>query len=157
MPYSSHAIRPHEWSQLRYFKPAEFDHPHLMGYEFLLWLDRLRNYAGEPLIVSSDHRTELQNVAAGGAADSAHEDIPTDCVDVVPARTMNDPNGNRARYRIVAAAITLGCQRIGFYPDGSLHLDRTEGRRPAPRFWNIRAPAPPDKAKGPPLSVAGPS
>ncbi len=30
-----------------------------------------------------------------------------------------------------------GCQRIGTYANGSLHLDRSEGKRPHPRMWRV--------------------
>lgn len=133
--FSSRTMLPDDWKGLQNFKASEFKHPEKMGYEFMVWLDKVRTLANVPMFVSSSYRDPGHNKAVHGAKDSAHSDIPCNAVDIRMAPTADDPNWNLARYRIQAAAQALGCIRIGIYLSGSMHLDRTEDRRPAPRFW----------------------
>lgn len=130
MPYSTRAMRDEDWPALSpEFLPTEFRKPDTMGFEFMHWLHQLRKRAGVPMKVTSSSRTPARNAAAGGAADSAHLDLPIcDAVDI-------KPRNNAERFLIVFAAYELGCRRFGIYANGSIHLDRTEGRRPAPRLW----------------------
>jgi len=132
MTYSTRAMKPEDWAEVApEFTPKEFRSPARMGYEFMLWLLGVRRRAGVSMVISSSWRSKKQNTAAGGATDSAHMDEPLcEAVDVKPA-------GNEARFRIVKAAMEEGCVRIGIYKNGSLHLDKTEGRRPAPRLWTV--------------------
>lgn len=135
MPFSTRCMEPSDWVPLEpYFKPEEFNHPEKLGAEFMEWLLQVRLRAGVPMVVSSDWRDPARKV---GAKDSAHGDVPCDSVDIRKPTKPNpaDPNWNYARWRIVNAAIELGCRRIGIYPNGSLHIDRTEHRRPHPRLW----------------------
>jgi hypothetical protein len=132
---STRTMRPNDWAQIRNFRPEEFKAPGKMGYEFMLWLDRVRDMAGVSMTITSSYRSPEYNRSVGGAQDSAHSDEPCEAVDIGKRPTTNDPNWNHARYRIVTAAMALGCSRIGMYSNGSLHLDRTEGKRPAPRLW----------------------
>lgn len=126
-----------DWNSgvVKHFTRDEFHHPDVMGYEFMLWLDKVREDAGVPMHVTSDHRTPEHNIDVGGAEDSAHLDIPCDAVDIGMHPTDHDPHWNYARFKIVEAAMKNGCARIGTYANGSLHLDRTELARPAPRMW----------------------
>jgi uncharacterized protein YcbK (DUF882 family) len=134
-----------DWGKVNHFHPAEFTTREpgnlhepaadKMGYEFMLWLDKVREKAGHAMRVTSCYRSPAHNVEVGGAQDSAHEDVPCNAVDVQPFLTPDDPHGNRARFAIVSAAMALGCTRIGIYPDGSVHLDRTEEHRPALVLW----------------------
>jgi uncharacterized protein YcbK (DUF882 family) len=135
MPLSTRTMGAADWSQIQNFRPSEFKHPEKMGFEFLLWLDRVRDAAGVPMTITSSYRSPDYNAAVGGAQDSAHSDVPCEAVDIGKRPTANDPNWNHSRYRIMTAAMSLGCVRIGMYANGSLHLDRTEGKRPAPRIW----------------------
>ena len=129
-------MRPEDWAELKWFKPTEFKQPLLMGYEFLKWLDRVREGAGVRMLVSSSYRSPEHNEAVGGAEDSAHTDIPCNAVDV-----RRDPKAllgwNHATFQIVSTAIALGCKRIGIYADDSIHLDMTHDQRPAPRMWRV--------------------
>lgn len=135
MPFSSRTMAAPDWLRIKNFRPNEFKHPEKMGYEFMLWLDEVRTTAGVSMTITSSYRSPAYNAAVGGATDSAHTDVPCDAVDIGKRPTQADPNWNLARYRIITAAMALGCKRIGMYPSGSLHLDRTEDERPAPRIW----------------------
>lgn len=130
-------MTPADWAQCPHFPVTEFRYPNRMGYEFMLWLERVRERAGVPMVITSSARTPEENAAAGGAPDSAHVDVPCEAVDIGMRPRPDDPNWNRSRYQIFEAAIALGCRRIGSYANGSLHLDRTEARRPAPRMWRV--------------------
>ena len=125
-----------DWAGLTHFTAEEFGEPAQMGLEFMIWLDNVRHLAGVPMHVSSSYRSRAHNKAVGGAADSAHCDSPCNAVDIQKVPTPNDPHWNFGRFKIVEAAMQTGCARVGFYPNGSLHLDRTESSRPNPRLWN---------------------
>lgn len=134
--FSTRCMTVEDWAQIKYFSMEEFKAPLKMGYEFMLWLDNVRARAGVSMTPSSSYRSPEYNKSVGGAKDSAHTDEPCDAVDFRKDPTPGDPNWNRARFAIVKAAIALGCTRIGFYPNGSLHLDRTESTRPSHCLWN---------------------
>lgn len=119
-----------DWEEVDHFQSGEFVAPHLMDKGFMLWLDGVRELAGVPMPVTSSHRTPEHNRAVGGAKDSAHVDIPCQAVDIAPRRASD-------RFKIVQAALTLGCTRLGVYADGSVHLDRTEDIRPSPALWVV--------------------
>lgn len=136
-PFSTRTMRSEDWAALRHFTPAEFHAPERMGYEFMRWLDEVRERAGVPMHPTSDWRSHAHNDAVGGATDSAHEDTPCDAIDLGERPRPDDPSWNYTRWRIVTTAIAMGCTRIGSYADGSLHLDRTEGRRPGQRMWRV--------------------
>jgi uncharacterized protein YcbK (DUF882 family) len=137
MSFSTRTMRAADWKQLKHFTPTEFKQPEKMGYEFMLWLDEVRAHAGVPMTITSSYRSKAYNAQVGGAQDSAHVDVPCDAVDIGKRPTVADPNWNYSRWQIVKAAMHHGCLRIGTYANGSLHLDRTEHRRAAPRMWTI--------------------
>lgn len=137
MPFSSRTMRAGDWMLIRHFKPQEFTNPERMGFEFMLWLEKLRVTAGVPFVITSSFRSREHNASVGGASDSAHMDTPCNAVDIGMRPRADDPNWNFTRFQIVSTAISLGCKRIGTYADGSLHLDRTENERPAPRMWRV--------------------
>jgi uncharacterized protein YcbK (DUF882 family) len=130
-------MKPADWNKLKFFKPAEFNNPENMGYEFMLWLDALREEVGVPMRITSSYRSPIYNSRVGGATDSAHMDIPCDSVDI--GLVGHPDNENYARYRIMKVALSdkFNCRRIGTYADGSLHLDKTDHIRPAPRIWRV--------------------
>lgn len=134
MSFSSRCMRPEDWDDIKHFKPEEFKRPLLMGYEFIKWLDKVREGAGVVMIVSSSSRTREHNEEVGGATDSAHVDIPCDAIDI-RKNPKTKTSWNNDRFQIVFTAYALGCKRFGIYQDESIHLDRTEGKRPAPRLW----------------------
>lgn len=140
-PFSSRRMRAGDWLTLRHFTPRDFQRPDLMGYEFVKWLDDLRERVGFPIVVTSDARSKAHNIAVGGAADSAHvidENDPTqscNAIDIGKRPRPDDPNWNFSRWALVQTAMLMGCLRIGIYPNGSLHIDRTEHERAAPRLW----------------------
>ncbi len=136
-PFSSRCILPPDWPKIRYFTPREFRHPAFMGFEFVQWLDELRNKLGFPIVITSDHRTVKYNAEIGGAPDSAHCDVPCNAVDIGERPRADDPNWNRSRFRIVETALEMGCSRIGMYANGSLHLDLCHDKRPSERLWRV--------------------
>jgi hypothetical protein len=136
-PFSSRTMTAADWKEIKHFRPSEFRRPSRMGYEFVKWLDAVREGAGVPMVITSSSRTTVHNADVGGATNSAHTDVPCNAVDVGERPRKDDPNWNLSRWAIVSTAIALGCKRIGLYADGSLHLDMTHDRRPAPRMWRV--------------------
>jgi len=131
MPFSSRKMTAPDWSLVApQFTPKDFNHPEKMGYEFMLWLHKVRLKAGVPMYPSSDYRDPARNAAAGGATKSAHMDDPCDAVDLA-GKVPGVPMSGKERLAIVQAALEMGCTRIGVYANGSVHLDRTEDRRPS--------------------------
>lgn len=131
MPFSTRTMRAEDWSEMApEFTPQEFDHPEKMGYEFLRWLKDVRQKAGVPMHPSSDYRDPAHNATAGGASKSAHMDTPCDACDFAGEK-KGVPMPGKHRLAIVRAALALGCVRLGVYENGSIHLDRTEDRRPS--------------------------
>jgi len=124
-------MRPDDWAEINHFKPTDrgFRAPDRMGYEFMLWPDKVRARAGVPMYVSSTVRDGAQNAAAGGAIKSAHMDQLCEAADFAGEKE-GEPMPGKHRLAIVKAALELGCTRIGVYVNGSVHLDRTEDRRP---------------------------
>lgn len=137
MPFSTRTMTTDDWATLAYFRPSEFRHPDKMGVEFMRWLDDLRRVADVPIVVTSSYRTKAHNTRVGGAKDSAHCDVPCNAVDIGERPRADDPSWNYTRWRIVQTAMAMGCQRIGLYANGSIHLDMTHDERPAPRLWRV--------------------
>lgn len=135
MPLSTRAMTPADWQLLRHFKPAEFQHPEKMGYQFMLKLDRLAEQAGVPVVITSSYRTPAHNKAVGGAADSAHVDgtAPGDVCEAVDVTPRNSADA----FQIMRAAIICGFTRIGMYANGSFHFDVTGDRRPNNVLWHV--------------------
>ena len=132
MPFSSRPMRAEDWKSIKHFKPTDrgFRAPERMGYEFMLWLDKVRERAGVPMYVRSTVRDAAQNAAAGGASKSAHMDALCEAADFA-GEEEGSPMPGKHRLAIVKAALELGCTRIGVDENGSVHLDRTEDRRPS--------------------------
>lgn len=141
MSFSTRTMTAQDWVDLAqefgqaYFGPDEFKYPDKMGYEFIRWLFEVRVEAGVRMNVTSDHRPKAYNTTVGGAEDSAHVDVPCSSADF--GNKGKNKMTNIDRFHIIRAAMKLGCVRIGFYKNGSIHLDRTEDRRPAPRLWTV--------------------
>lgn len=137
MSFSKRTMKPADWAECPHFPPSEFKNPEKMGYEFMVWLEKVRVKANVPMTITSSYRSPAYNASVGGAKDSAHTDTPCNAVDIGMRQRSDDPNWNFSRWQIVMAARDLGCNRIGSYANGSLHLDRTEEKRPAPRMWRV--------------------
>lgn len=123
MAFSTRTMQPEDWATLKHFTAAEFNYPDAMGFEFMQWLDKLRTALRFPIKISSDHRPPERNAAAGGKSRSAHLDIPCEAVDISSASL-----DNAKRFKLVHTAMALGCRRMGLYENGSVHLDRAEGK-----------------------------
>jgi len=130
MPFSTRAMEPADWLVLQYFKPAEFEHPEKMGFQFMLKVDALRHQAGVSMPITSSYRTPEHNKAVGGARDSAHCDEICEAIDVLPLNSSD-------AFAIIAAAFVNGWERIGIYPNGSFHFDTTGDRRPNRVLWHV--------------------
>lgn len=135
--FSSRTMTEEDWKRIKYFTPAEFKNPERMGFEFLQWLDMLRAAVGMPMVITSSYRSPEYNAQVGGAKDSAHTDVPCNAVDFGERPRPDDPNWNRTRFAIVKNALLFGCERIGTYANGSLHIDRSENKRPAAVMWRV--------------------
>lgn len=136
MGFSSRKMYPTDWDEVRHFRPSEFKNPEEMGYEFILWLDKVRERAAVPMTITSSYRSPEYNRLVGGAADSAHTDKPCEAVDIGMRPRPSDPNWNYSRFRIIFSAYELGCRRFGTYSNGSLHIDRSYSR-PDERMWVV--------------------
>ena len=130
-------MRAADWRTIKYFLPTEFKDPTKMGYEFLHWLDQVREDADVPMIITSSYRSPDYNARVGGATNSAHTRVPCNAVDIGERPRPDDPSWNYSRFRIMAAAMKNGCVRYGNYADGSIHLDREEGTLPFRRMWRV--------------------
>lgn len=137
MGFSTRTMRASDWASIQHFAPSEFVRPDLLGFEFMRWLDGVRQEAGVPMVITSSYRTPAHNAAVGGARNSAHCLVPCNCVDIGERPRPDDPNWNFTRWQIVTTAIAMGCRRIGTYQDGSLHLDMSHDKRPSPRMWRV--------------------
>ena len=97
-----------EWSQIKNFRPAEFNHPDSLDPKLIRWLDRARQIAGIPFEITSDFRPGDPRAHGLGKA-----------VDI-RARS------SRARKLIVEGLLAAGFNRIGIY-DKHIHADVADG------------------------------
>src|SRR6266487_1401444 len=137
MNFSTRCMQADDWTKISSFSLHEFSHPSFMGFEFMQWLDTLRNKCGMPFWITSSYRTIEHNQLVGGADDSAHCDVPCNAVDIGESPRVSDPNWYHSRFLIVSNALASGCSRIGLYANGSIHLDMTADRRPGERIWRV--------------------
>jgi uncharacterized protein YcbK (DUF882 family) len=137
MSFSTRTMTAQDWLDLAkefgraYFTPDEFKEPARMGFEFIRWLFGVRHKAGVKMKITSSYRAPWYNKLIKGAKKSAHMDEPIcDAVDIAPENSY-------ARHKIIFTSYELGCRRHGIYKNGSIHLDRTEDRRPADVLWTV--------------------
>ena len=115
---------------MKYFKIEEFDSPDQPGSgdkmspEFLEMLDKAREIAGVPFIITSGYRTETHNALVGGVDSSAHTrgfaaDIA--CRD------------SKSRYSIVNSLQSAGFNRIGI-AGTFIHVD-SDDEKPSELIW----------------------
>lgn len=62
-------MSPEQWDGIRHFQPGEFSRPLDMDYEFLVFLDGVRDLYGEPLMITSGARTVAEETALPGHAE----------------------------------------------------------------------------------------
>lgn len=116
------------WSNIKFFKPHEFDSSDLAGsgrnmdLQFVAGLDYVRRVVGVPMAINSGFRTEAHNKAVGGSPRSQHllgraADVPVldaalraDMIDA--ANFIFKKSGNISRV---------------FVYSNFLHFDRKEG------------------------------
>lgn len=114
----------------RYFTQAEFKRctPSCsladMDDGFLRTLDRVREYAGIPLVLNCAYRSKEWDKAKGRTGNSAH--TRGKAADI-------RCNASVTRWKIVRAAIDAGVRRIGI-GDGFVHLD-TDDTLPQCVMW----------------------
>jgi uncharacterized protein YcbK (DUF882 family) len=84
-----------------------------MDEDFLYMLDKARDIAGVPFVISSGYRCASHNAAVGGVPTSAH--VKGLAVDIKAV-------GSRNRFKVVEALIVMGCNRIGIGKD-FVHVD----------------------------------
>jgi uncharacterized protein YcbK (DUF882 family) len=112
-----------------YFKESEFACGCGCGFnafdpELLEKLDRIREYLGRPVVITSGCRCARHNKEVGGVADSAHtRGLAADVA--VPDDAF--------RYWFTAYAWVLGVKRIGVGKD-FLHID-ADGTKPQGVMW----------------------
>lgn len=108
-----------DWSQIRYFKPWEFDSPDEPGsgsrisLELVRKLDAIRHDYGSPLNINSGVRTARHNAEVGGVDSSAHVDGLAADIRV---------SSSYQRYMLLGLALSKGVPRIGI-GRSFLHLD----------------------------------
>jgi uncharacterized protein YcbK (DUF882 family) len=108
---------------MRYFKISEFDCPDCkrneMNKEFLERLDKAREYAVTPFVISSGYRCEQHNEAVGGSPKSSHtKGLAADIV-------VRD---SAQRYKILMGLIGAGFNRIGL-GENFVHVDYDESKQ----------------------------
>jgi uncharacterized protein YcbK (DUF882 family) len=107
--------------KLKYFSPSEFTMDgqpvfHKMNPAFLQLLDKCRELAGVPFVITSSYRSPSKNRRVGGSVGSMH--LYGRAVDI------ECPDG-ATRWKIVKAAMSLGLS-VGVMRS-ALHLDNREG------------------------------
>lgn len=97
-----------------------------MSPDLLAKLDRAREVAGIPFVVTSAYRPSSWDIAKGRSGNGAHTRTPGLAVDI---RCRN----SRERWLIVMAAVAVGFPRIGV-AKGFVHLD-IDTSLPNPVLW----------------------
>lgn len=105
----------------KYFKEKE-----VKGLQIRLvqMLDRAREYAGVPFIITSGVRSEEHNNEVGGVDGSSH--IKGLAVDI---RAIS----SQERFKIITGLIAIGFKRIGIYK-AHIHAD-IDNLKPADVMW----------------------
>ena len=93
----------------KYFKEIEEN----MNVDFLAKLDKAREYAGIPFIITSAYRSVEHNAKVGGSPNSSH--IKGLAVDI----SVTD---SRTRFKVLEALIKVGFNRIGI-ASNFIHVD----------------------------------
>jgi len=93
----------------KYFKEIEEN----MDIDFLAKLDKAREYANIPFIITSAYRTKEHNAKIGGVANSSH--LKGLAVDI-------RVNSSKERFFVLNALILVGFNRIGV-AETFIHVD----------------------------------
>ena len=124
-------MSPEQWKLIKHFQPHEFDSPdaegsgHSMEYEFVRFLDELRNDCGFPFVIHSGYRTPAHNAELKGAVtESAHTHGW--------AADIGAPTSGM-RFSIVSKALAKGIARVGVHPR-FVHLDM-DPKKPQRVLW----------------------
>lgn len=110
---------------MKYFRISEFDSPDIKGsgkrmkQSTLDLLDRCRELAGIPFVITSGYRSRAHNARVGGVYGSSH--TKGYAVDI---RCRN----SKDRFKIINAALQVGFTRIGV-SDRFLHLDNDPDKK----------------------------
>jgi uncharacterized protein YcbK (DUF882 family) len=108
---------------MRYFKISEFDCPHCgkneMDQNFINRLDKAREYAATPFIISSGYRCKKHNKEVGGSESSSH--LKGLAADIVVVHSVQ-------RYKILMGLIGAGFSRIGL-GETYIHVDYDETKQ----------------------------
>ena len=116
------------WKLVKYFKPKEFECPCCgkcdMDATLVFSLDTLRDFVGEPLIITSGFRCPKHNEEIGGAPNSAH--LRGKAADILVTNS-------ELRWKILYFALLIGFQRIGIGRT-FIHLD-IDDELPSPCIW----------------------
>lgn len=116
-----------DFTNIRNFKPEEFDEPGMMSQALVDLLDKLRDSVGMPLTINSSFREAGKNKSVGGVVDSQH--LLGKAVDIAVSDGLE-------AFKVVSCAIRLGFTGIGVKRvsggAGFVHLDTREG---LPVLW----------------------
>jgi len=97
-----------------------------MQHEFLELLDRARELAGVPFVITSGYRCEAHNRRVGGKPNSAH--TRGYAADIAASSSWQ-------RAIVVEALFRVGFRRIGIdFKRGFVHVD-CDPEKPKPRLW----------------------
>lgn len=61
------------FEDIKYFSPSEFKYPHKMDRRLLVFLDTVRDYFGNPIIITNDWRPDNTTGPSGSSKSSWHK------------------------------------------------------------------------------------
>lgn len=123
-------------SSLRYFSrlndlAIDWDKVDL---DAIVMLDKAREIADVPFIITSNYRSPEHSVAVGGFAVDAHTEDPCTAFDISCKRPDGKWDSLKA-FKIVSALLQVGFPRIGFnFKNLHIHVDNSP-TLPSPRLW----------------------